>query len=580
MANKKSMIAKWGGICCQCNQKINKGETIFWTPPKGKQKSKIQHSDCSRAKTKSETITNIVQEIKLSKDAPSKYQLAIFLSIMDKMDNSNLIVEAVAGSGKTWTIIQAVYRLILSGEYTEPVALLLAFNKHVVEELEPKFPEGKATVKTSNSFGYSLLREAWGRIKMTDRKTWIIFSKKCYDFKYMKQDERTHVNRMFWAIKNLVSLAKGHDIRDENELKLTWRSLADKFGVDIPNEDKYPEFESVLLQCYDISIKDKTMIDYDDMLFFPVLYRDEMTFPGYPFVFVDEAQDLNPVQIEMLSLLHENGSRIVCVGDTHQAIYGFRGADPESMSNIRKMLNCVEKPLSINYRCPTSIVEYAQEIVPHIQACDNAKKGKISEGDINELYQVTKDSDYILCRTMAPLVQACLKFVALGKKATVLGRNIGRDIEHLVESIVDERGDNCSIDDFLELLEQWESVEIKKTKESTYANRDSKLINIIDKADTIKALCYTAINVRDLYCIIDRIFTDTKKKGITLSTIHRCKGLENERIIIIYPHLLPHPMAKQEWEMKQEENLLYVAITRTQDTLIMLNGKLGEEKAA
>ena len=66
---------------------------------------------------------------------------------------------------------------------------------------------------------------------------------------------------------------------------------------------------------------------------------------------------------------------------------------------------------------------------------------------------------------------------------------------------------------------------------------------------------------------IDTIFTDDLK-GIVLSTIHKAKGLEANRVFIIRPDLLPLPQCRKGWEFIQEKNLEYVAITRAKKDLI------------
>jgi len=581
MKKSREISAKFNSRCQNCGGPITRGETILWT--QGQKGAK--HINCREGNGPKSFIKKKPEnkeKVEISNINPSYYQQNVFDSIMNKNDKNNLIIEAVAGSGKTWTITQAVYRLLLSEEYKGQTALILAFNRHITKELEPKFPNDQVLVKTSNGFGLSLLLKAWKynypRPRMNARKTWKIFTEKCYDFKNMDSEEKSHINKMFWSLNQIISLAKGHGIKNEKELIKEWRDLANKFGIDLPKEEKYPEFESVLTQAYGISIRDKSMIDYDDMLLFPVLYQDEMEFPTYPFVFVDEAQDLNPIQIEMLKILNKKGSRIICVGDTHQAIYGFRGADPNSMKNIKTSLNCIEKPLSINYRCPKTVIELAKEIVPHIKAHKGAPQGEIIKDVLENLYTIAKEEDYILCRTMAPLVRSCMQFISLGEKATVLGRSIGEELANLVDKIANGKGDNCSIEDFICLVEDWESEEYKKINKNKTYNKESKMIMIKDKVDTLKALSKGNKIVKNIYGRINAIFTDTKKKGITLSTIHRCKGLENDRIIIIYPHLLPHPMAKQPWEQDQEKNLEYVAITRAKKTLIFLEGEHKKEE--
>ena len=53
-----------------------------------------------------------------------------------------------------------------------------------------------------------------------------------------------------------------------------------------------------------------------------------------------------------------------------------------------------------------------------------------------------------------------------------------------------------------------------------------------------------------------------------LSTIHKAKGLENERVFFLLPDIIPSKYATQPWQIEQEMNLKYVATTRAKHTLI------------
>jgi superfamily I DNA/RNA helicase len=77
--------------------------------------------------------------------------------------------------------------------------------------------------------------------------------------------------------------------------------------------------------------------------------------------------------------------------------------------------------------------------------------------------------------------------------------------------------------------------------------------------------------IRELQDKIDAIFSDDAE-GVVFSSIHKAKGLEAERVFILHPELMPHPMAKQDWEQVQERNIEYVAITRTLSELIYVEG--------
>ena len=70
---------------------------------------------------------------------------------------------------------------------------------------------------------------------------------------------------------------------------------------------------------------------------------------------------------------------------------------------------------------------------------------------------------------------------------------------------------------------------------------------------------------------ISEVFSDRKKNGIALSTIHKAKGLEADRVFIACKSLMPSKSAKKDWEIRQEYNLMYVAYTRAKNLLGFLN---------
>ena len=79
-------------------------------------------------------------------------------------------------------------------------------------------------------------------------------------------------------------------------------------------------------------------------------------------------------------------------------------------------------------------------------------------------------------------------------------------------------------------------------------------------------------NVEALKTLISNIFSDDIK-GIMLSTIHKAKGLENDRIMFLCPELIPSKYATTDWMFEQEMNLKYVAITRAKKDLIYISGE-------
>ena len=90
------------------------------------------------------------------------------------------------------------------------------------------------------------------------------------------------------------------------------------------------------------------------------------------------------------------------------------------------------------------------------------------------------------------------------------------------------------------------------------------------KFDILQVLSEGVSFTKDLKENIRQIFRE-QGEGICLSTIHKSKGLENDNVFILCPELIPNRFAVQEWQLKQEDNLLYVAITRAKKKLIFLS---------
>ena len=81
-------------------------------------------------------------------------------------------------------------------------------------------------------------------------------------------------------------------------------------------------------------------------------------------LFVDEFQDLNESQFELVRILGE-AARVFAIGDPDQAIYGFRGSDPEFFFRFAGMPGVEQVFLTRNYRCPSAVIEAAAALISH-----------------------------------------------------------------------------------------------------------------------------------------------------------------------------------------------------------------------
>ena len=503
----------------------------------------------------------------------SDYQLDIFDAV--EHGDENIAINAVAGSGKTTTIVSACKRLNAS----ERDVIFLAFNKLIVEELKTKLRD-YAYVSTLHAFGFSILKRLYNQPKYG---MYIKVDSWKYQ-KYVRQNvfslsriitPDTDAAKVFGFACNvdkLYALARINLIEhSENDLSQL-RNLVDEHNL-LLLFDEVEVVNILLADAYKMP-KDWT-IDYTDMIVLPLFHKEYI--PTYKYVFIDECQDLSRAQRELMLCAAKNG-RFIAVGDRNQAINGFAGADCSSFDKIADQPNTIELPLSVNYRCGTNMIKLAQEIVPQIKAHDGAIKGEVFH-----VKQLTKDlfkpNDMVLCRTSAPLVGLCMKLIENGITAVVKGKDIGQDLKNLIEN-----ANTKDIKALLAYLEEEKQKCINIIKEQrkcddAAAKNAAKYINLEDRCKCIENICmYSIENTTQLKSYINKIFSDENiENAVMLSTAHKSKGLEANRVMILLPNKLPlkYPQ-QQKWQEIQEMNLKYVALTRARKELIFVDLKEGE----
>lgn len=467
----------------------------------------------------------------------SPYQEAIFAT---KDDTENILIEAVAGAGKTKTIVH--YVSLIGGN-----ALYLAFNKSAAEELREKVIG--QTVKTINALGHGILTKRIPGVKLDTWKVSNAVKTKLNTAEYTEFGPQT---------ARLVSLAKGQafgilipaDVQN-------FMKLATGAELDIPF-DYLARAATVANTVFEEVINDFTSFDFDDQLFLPVFH--DWTFPTFDVVLIDEAQDLNPIQHLMLSRLADKGARIIAVGDTNQAIYGFRGALHNSMRLLSDTFNMKEFPLSVTYRCDQKIVNLAQEYVPHIRARDNAPPGLVNYTDSVSVGSIADDS-LVICRNNAPIFSLAMRFLIERRPVRVLSNFIGQ-LKGFIKSF--KTRDLKILED---RLKEWYKYEYAKAIEAEFHGRAQY---IEDKYETVMSLIREAEVFDDVLVALDRFGSSTS--GPTLSTIHKAKGLEASTCIILNREKLPSRYAVSEEALQQENNLIYVGITRARNHLKIHHG--------
>ena len=487
---------------------------------------------------------------------PNPYQIKIFENI--EHGSSNMVINAVAGSGKSTTIVNAL-SLIPSNKKV----LFIAFNKDIVESLKKKVGDlPNVDIMTYHSLGYSFVREKIKKEVEVD------------EFKYythvhgtVSRKENISIRRYQPYLKNIIKLidySRFNLAQNEKEVE----QVAKKYNVDLIDDECKIVVEVLK---WGQTVTDR--IDYTDMIWLPYELDFKTRIHKYDWIFVDEAQDSSLVQQELFKKCFKRGARFCAVGDSSQCINSWAGADENAFGKFLKMPNTKEFALPISYRCPISVINLAKKIVPQIEAKEGAILGEIKY-NVNPYNP--KPGDMVLCRNTFPLVKLYMEYLRINKKAFIRGRDIGDNFIDLIDkynplnnemlnkSLVDTGLFRSLYDHLFEvadlLIENNGMVE-----EEAYLSEP--VMNVYDTIMSLETLSEGLTTVDELKNKIRTIFSEGANESVCLSTIHKAKGLEANNVFILAKSLMPSQYARQEWEIKSEENLKYVAITRAKETL-------------
>lgn len=518
---------------------------------------------------------------------PSKYQIAIIDWILSSSENG--CCNAVAGAGKSTSLWLVAKTLQESGLRIWQIKICVFGKKNALDLINKFGKEWKSSISTLHSAGWSLVKE---ELKISNS-----YDVDVSDTKYKRIAEE--LGLLAWRRNNSSSLLIREKIVERADIfydliDLVRLTNVEPTGQALQKICSHHNLEGLInsndaaywiKHCLEIGeekARRKEAFDFTDQLYLPVkweLHHREW-FKPYKFVLLDEGQDQNPLQTELVMLLSgqlepilpelEPG-RLLVVADPYQAIYGFAGADCDSYENIVKRINAVELPLSICYRCPKKHIELVKKIFPFIpiEPSPDAIEGVIKQIEKKDLYSELKNGDMVLSRKTAPLVSLCLNLLSRGIKATVEGRKIGDSIKNEIDLIAKQprflfKDFNIFVDNYYHL---------KITTYNGLDNEEELKQNLKDKIEAIKAIYQAnpqAKSTTDLKLQIDIIFSD-EISPITLCVVHRAKGLEGYRIFIYKPNDMPMRWAKQhDWQLEQEYNLLYVALTRSKSELFII----------
>lgn len=467
-----------------------------------------------------------------------------------KSTNKNLLIQALAGAAKTSTLVRIAHALPGS-----PI-LSIAFNKRIATEMAERLPS-HCVAKTLNSIGHS----AWGshigkKLHLdTDKIATII---KNLD---LSSSEQELLRDCFGDVKKLADTARLYGYVPEDKYPNAMRLIDKETLYEMFADEEWDGLAWALLD--DILIKSITQayagtIDFNDQLYMPTLFGAQL--PRFPLTLVDEAQDLSPLNHQMVSNL-VGTRRIIAVGDSFQSIYGFRGAVSDGMNVLRRKFSMVEFTLSISFRCPKAIIREARFRAPNMKWPDNAADGMVTNltgGNFTWGPELLPRSCAIICRNNAPLFALGLRLIRAGKSVAIRGMDISK---RLIKTMKEFGNLDMDREEFLGHLERWRQAKLDEGKLPEES--------IEDRFACMRVFGQSAKTLREAIGNAERLFS--AEGPIELLSGHKSKGLEWDNVFHLDAWRVPSKYATSPEAKEQEENLRYVITTRAKTSLTYID---------
>lgn len=281
----------------------------------------------------------------------------IFQSIREK---KSVVVEAAAGSGKTFTGKHAVS--LVSG-----TVIQLAFNAHMADELAAAAPEGHL-VKTIHGLAYLALRNAYPSTIIAHQKGWKIAQRVANNWMAKHPMPKPKLVRKRSLSANYEYNRLAQDIQKLSEIirevqpstrQAVIGLVTMYFSCNFINSTDYADMGIEAVQ-ESVRVFQKTgEIDYTDMVYLP--RKLQLDIPTADAILVDEVQDLSQAQFWICLQAARTGAQLIALGSDWQTLYRFRGVQRGRVVDLAAQLGCHILPLSQSFRCAPAVTKYVQD---------------------------------------------------------------------------------------------------------------------------------------------------------------------------------------------------------------------------
>lgn len=516
-----------------------------------------------------ENKTYYIEGLNGQKFEASEYQAKIFENI--EHGYGNMIINAAAGSSKTTTIVNAIKYIP-----EDKRILFVAFNTSTRDNIKNVVTRKRTKITTFNGLGYGILIE--NGIVDKENKEAI--------------NENKYPN---YIRENFEKLITDEEYLDDKEDTIkTLIELVNKSRYYMAFTDKQIKKVGSIYNIYvDVALstavrevlkwgKEQNFIDYDDMIWMVNFLNLPAKSNQFDWIFIDEAQDTSIAKQRLIEKCFKRGTRFAAVCDGFQQINVWCGATEKAIDNLKSIPNTKEYKLPISYRCPKKIVDLASRYSDNIIAAPNAKEGEIIE-DVS--ISDPKGGDLVLCRKTAPIIELFMQYLSEGKNVHIKGgKDFTKEYNRLTSGIKAKTIDIALKTKtglfptlYKNLFKEIDKLIKTNTMSEEEAFESDEIQEMIDNITALEILSEGLKTIDQLKERVKAIFeAKEENNAIELSTIHKAKGLEADNVYILKPSLLGPRKNDEDWKVKEENNLIYVAYTRAKSTLNFIKEKKKE----
>ena len=491
-------------------------------------------------------------------------------------ESTLVAVIAGAGSGKTRVLTRRVAHRIATETATARHTLVLTFTREAAGELRRRLPalglHERVEAGTFHSVLLGMLRQ-----RLIDRGRPV---------PTVVQDRR-----------RLVAESAGRRGLDDLVAEIDWAAAR---GI---APERYPEAAraagrrpgvgvqavAAAFEGYRTTKRQRGVIDLDDVL---VMSIDALTHDGqfaeqvawrYRHLLVDEAQDLNPLQHRIVELLRRGSSDLFIVGDPAQAVYGFNGADPGLLIDVSDRLPGIEiVRLPANHRCTPQVLDAGVHVLGVGQIEPTASLAV--RGDGRPVRIVRCDDEHHEARTVAGIIRRLDPGLVAHNGVAVLGRTHAQLAR--IRDVLDEAG--VGIRRRLDGPgSPYRDAVAAAVRQGSAAQLRAWAHDVLDHGDPPPTTETRQVAEAVLGFLREQPFGDgvglrtwinttdpfdlRGHRGVDVLTFHAAKGREWHTVVVtgVESGQVPHRSASTNAARAEEARLLYVAMTRATDQLVV-----------